>query len=260
MKRAYDLLELIKKSYQQILGDTLTGIYIHGSLAFGCFRWECSDIDFLVVVETEPTLKQKEALIQTLLDLNSQAPVKGFEMSVVLKEDCQQFRHPLPYCLHYSNAHLKKAETDLTAYCTCMQGLDPDLAAHITVTRATGQVLYGPAIDEVFAPVPASDYLNSIWCDIENAEEDIFENPVYVILNLCRVLAFALDGLVLSKEQGGTWGQTHLPENLKSVVRRAQKKYVYGTAYTFNAAELVAFAQELLQKIQKNVIEVHFMF
>ena len=251
MKRAYDLLELIKKAYQTILGDTLTGIYLHGSLAFGCFRWECSDIDFLVVVETEPTLKQKEALIQTLLDLNPHAPAKGFEMSVVLKEDCKHFRYPLPYCLHYSNAHLKKAEKDLTAYCIGMQGLDPDLAAHITVTRATGQVLYGPAIDEVFAPVPASDYLNSIWCDIENAEEDIFENPVYVILNLCRVLAFVQDGLVLSKEQGGTWGQTHLPENLKSVVRRAQKKYVYGTAYTFNAAELVAFAQELLQKIQK---------
>ena len=141
MKRAYELLELIKKAYRQILGDTLTGIYLHGSLAFGCFRWECSDIDFLVVVETEPTLKQKEALIQTLLDLNPQAPAKGFEMSVVLKEDCQQFRHPLLYCLHYSNAHLKKAEKDLTAYCIGMQGLDPDLAAHITVTRAVGQVL-----------------------------------------------------------------------------------------------------------------------
>ena len=252
MKRAYDLLELIKKAYQTILGDTLTGIYLHGSLAFGCFRWECSDIDFLVVVETEPTLKQKEALIQTLLDSNPHAPAKGFEMSVVLKEDCKHFRHPLPYCLHYSNAHLKKAEKDLTAYCIGMQGLDPDLAAHITVTRAVGQVLCGPAIDEVFAPVPAADYLNSIWGDIENAEEDIIENPVYVILNLCRVLAFALDGLVLSKEQGGTWGQSHLPEILKSVVLRAQKMYVYGTIDAFDAAVLVDFAQKMLEQIRSS--------
>ena len=28
--------------------ENLTGIYVHGSLAFGCFRWEKSDVDFLV--------------------------------------------------------------------------------------------------------------------------------------------------------------------------------------------------------------------
>ncbi len=252
MKRAYDLLEQIKKAYQYILGDTLTGIYIHGSLAFGCFRWECSDIDFLVVVETEPTLKQKEALIQALLDLNLQAPAKGFEMSVVLKEDCQQFRHPLPYCLHYSNDHLIKIHTSLSGYCKNMHGLDPDLAAHITVTHAVGQVLCGPPIKEVFAPVPAADYLDSIWGDIENAEKDIFENPVYVILNLCRVLAFASDGQVLSKEQGGIWGQTHLPESLKSVVRRAHHMYTQETPARFEPIELQDFSIELLKMISDN--------
>ncbi len=251
MKRAYDLLEQIKKAYQYILGDTLTGIYIHGSLAFGCFRWECSDIDFLVVVEMEPTLDQKTALIQRLLDLNSAAPPKGFEMSVVLKSDCRNFRHPLPYCLHFSNAHLKKAETDLTAYCTGMHGLDPDLAAHITVIRAVGQVLCGPAIDDIFAPVSASAYLNSIWFDIKNAEEDILENPVYVILNLCRVLAYVQDERVLSKEQGGTWGLAHLPEDLKPVVRRAHRMYAHGTTDAFETTELGDFAQVLLQKIQE---------
>ena len=94
MKRAYVLLDQIKNAYQQILGDTLTGIYVQGSLAFSCFRFECSDIDFLVVTEVEPTLEQKEAMIQSILDLNPLAPPKGFEMSVILKEDCQHFHHP----------------------------------------------------------------------------------------------------------------------------------------------------------------------
>ncbi len=252
MNCAYALLEQIKAAYRKILGDTLIGIYIHGSLAFGCFRWACSDIDFLVVTESEPTLPQKEAMIQTLLDLNQIAPPKGFEMSVVLKTDCQHFHHPLPYCLHFSNDHLAKAETNLTSYCTGMNGLDPDLAAHITVTRAVGQVLCGPPIEEVFTPVPAADYLNSIWSDIENAEEDIFENPVYVILNLCRVLAYIQDERVLSKKQGGAWGLTHLPENLKPVVRKAQRVYVQDTFETFEDMELSLFASTLLTRIDSN--------
>lgn len=250
MKRAYKLLDQIKNAYQAILGDTLTGIYIHGSLAFGCFRWECSDIDFLVVTETEPTMPQKEAMIQTILDLNSEAPAKGFEMSVILKEDCQHFHHPLPYCLHYSNSHLEKVQANLSAYCQNMHGLDPDLAAHITVTRAVGQVLCGPAIEDIFTPVSAADYLDSIWSDIKNAEEDIHENPVYVVLNLCRVLAFVQDGRVLSKEQGGVWGQTYLPENLQPVVRRAHLAYTQGFPEKFEYAELTEFAHMLLKMIK----------
>ena len=84
-----------------------------------------------------------------------------------------------------------------------VHGLDRDLAAHFTVTRAVGVPLWGAPAADVFAPVPAADYLDSIWYDVEGAEDDILENPVYVILNLCRVLAYLRDGAVLSKAQAG---------------------------------------------------------
>ena len=45
-----ELLDKIVSAYNDILQENLTGIYVHGSLAFGCFRWEKSDVDFLVVV------------------------------------------------------------------------------------------------------------------------------------------------------------------------------------------------------------------
>jgi streptomycin 3"-adenylyltransferase len=45
------LLETISDKYQSLLGSNLTGIYGHGSMAFDCFSWERSDIDFIVVVE-----------------------------------------------------------------------------------------------------------------------------------------------------------------------------------------------------------------
>ncbi|MDD6156298.1 MAG: nucleotidyltransferase domain-containing protein [Lachnospiraceae bacterium] len=36
---------------RKILGDNLTGVYLHGSAAMGCFNPEESDIDLLVVVK-----------------------------------------------------------------------------------------------------------------------------------------------------------------------------------------------------------------
>lgn len=41
-----ELLNRIKISYQNILKDGLVGIYVHGSIAFECFHWDQSDIDF----------------------------------------------------------------------------------------------------------------------------------------------------------------------------------------------------------------------
>lgn len=82
-----------------------------------------------------------------------------------------------------------------------MKGTDKDLAAHFKVIKSYGVVLYGANINDIFADVPGNDYIDSIWNDIREAGEDILENPVYIILNLCRVAAFLKDDLVLSKSR-----------------------------------------------------------
>lgn len=71
------LLRQVALRCQQILGTNLVGITVHGSLAFGCFHWNSSDVDFLVVTHTIPTQAQKAALIQSLLDLTPLSPPAG---------------------------------------------------------------------------------------------------------------------------------------------------------------------------------------
>ena len=245
------LLQQIKNAYLVVLGDTLSGFYVHGSLAFGCFSWERGDLDFLVVVSKEPTWEQKQALIQILLDLDDKAPQKGFEMSVVTEDAVKTFVYPTPYVLHYSNAWRDAYRTDLAGTCRRLRGTDPDLAAHITVTRAVGYALYGKPIDEVFAPVPAADYLDSITLDIENAKEDIGENPVYVTLNLCRVLGFLRDGAVLSKESGGLWGLANLPAEFVPFVAGALAYYRDGDALDYDRETGQRFAEYMTAEIYK---------
>ena len=109
------LLEAVVREYRRILGRNLAGIYLHGSAAFGCFRWQTSDIDLLVAVHAPPSSRQKEGLVRTLLAQGTAAPPAGFEMSVVLVRYCRQFVWPVPYELHFSNMHRASFEKDLSA-------------------------------------------------------------------------------------------------------------------------------------------------
>lgn len=243
------ILEKIVALSCRVFGENLVGVYLHGSLAFGCFRWEKSDIDFLVVVHTEPELAEKLEFIGELLRLNESAPPKGLEMSVVTESVCREFVHPTPYELHFSNAHREAFCADLEGYCQRMQGVDPDLAAHFTVIRQVGQVLWGEKIENLFGEVPREAYWDSIRGDIAGAVEEIGGDPVYYILNLCRVLAFLQEGRVLSKEQGGRWGEENLPAPYCDLAARAGEVYRRGGEFASDAGENCAFAEYLLEWI-----------
>lgn len=248
--REWDLLNRIKDAYQRILADHLTGIYVHGSIAFDCFRWECSDIDFLVVVEEPLTQTEKEALIRVLLELDSEAPPKGFEMSVMLRSACAPFADPAPFELHYSNAHRANYQRDLPGTCQNLHGLDPDLTAHIAVVRAVGIALCGEPVKAVFAPVPGESYLRSIWYDIQSAAEEIGHDPVYFTLNLCRALAAAEEGLVLSKARGALWAANRFPEDA-ALIHSALAAYQTGTPFS-GGERLCSFAEKMLLLFRQN--------
>ncbi len=101
-----DLLCSITSAAKDILGDALRGVYLHGSLAMGCFNPEKSDIDLLLVINREMTDAQKRRFMEIVVELNARAPKKGLELSVVKEEVCRHFVYPTPFELHFSPAHL----------------------------------------------------------------------------------------------------------------------------------------------------------
>lgn len=220
------LMDRITADFRSVLGDKLTGIYVHGSIAFGCFRWETSDVDFLAVVKAPLTHEEKTGLIRRILNRVPESPEKGIEMSVVTEEACRNFVYPTPYELHFSNAHLARYEEDLDGYCETLKGSDPDLAGHFSVTKVKGIAWYGKPIEDVFGEVPREALLESIRTDARDAGEDgVFENPTYFVLNLCRVIACQEKNLLLSKQEGGEWGLRNLPKEYGKVIRGALNAY-----------------------------------
>ena len=240
--------EIINKS-KEILGKNLIGIYLHGSMAMGCFNPDKSDIDLIIVIEDDISDAQKLVLMEHIVLLNRQAPRKGLEISVVKRQYCKPFVYPTPFELHFSPAHLQWFQNAPQDYVEKMKGEDIDLAAHFTIIREYGIVLWGEKIEEVFAPVPRENYLASICADVENATDVILEEPVYIILNLCRVLAFVKDGLYLSKEKGGRWGMEHLPSEYRPVIAQALQCYSSDKDMVIEKEDVVFFAEKLLQLI-----------
>lgn len=224
-----NILQNITKSFveqsQTILGDNLVGIYLHGSAAMGCFNENTSDIDLLIVVDKTISNEIKRQYMDMVVQLNSCAPEKGIEFSIVKREVCNPFLYPTPFELHFSVTHSEWYQTNPSEYVEKMNGIDKDLAAHITVIYHRGKCLCGREIKDVFENVSREFYFDSIWNDIKNAKEEIITNPTYIILNLCRVLAYKKDGLILSKREGGNWGMDHIPEKYHSLVFQALDEY-----------------------------------
>ncbi|RAV20798.1 aminoglycoside adenylyltransferase domain-containing protein [Paenibacillus contaminans] len=89
---------------------------------------------------------------------------------------------------------------------------DKDLASQIFVAYERGITLYGIPLSEHYEPIESRYYLDSILHDVQGAAEEIFFNPpeyltpMYLTLNLCRVLYYMKEGKISSKRGGRRMG------------------------------------------------------
>ena len=239
-------------AFKQYLGDNLVGVYLHGSLAMGSFNPARSDLDLLVVTRHGMSVETKRDMAHYLLTC-SLSP-SSIEISFLIEQDIHPLQHPLPFDLHYSEDWRERYMQELTdgtwRSWNDEKRRDPDLAAHITVTRARGICLDGKPILEVFPPVPPAFYVASIVGDFHDALAERQHMPVYFTLNACRVLAYVREGYIYSKDEGGVWGLQTLPPELHGVVGQALDMYGGNRADTpFEEAALTEFAHYMEQNI-----------
>ena len=124
------LLVDIVDRYKKVLGDNLVGLYLHGSLAMGCFTPR-ADIDLIAVIRKPMDMGTKRALIDEIFKIGP-LPDKGLEMSIILEERARDFVHPMPFELHYSRP---QGKVRIRQGYICGDATDRDLAAHLMVVK-----------------------------------------------------------------------------------------------------------------------------
>lgn len=239
------ILSEIVSSYHYILKDNLVGVYLHGSLAMNCFNPNSSDIDLLIVVRESIEFKKMRNLINVLLKLSENGPKKGFEVSVLLEKDLINFKYPTPFLLHYSGQYKERYLND--GNYICGNSYDSDLAAHIVITKHRGICLFGKPIDHVFKDVPKKYYIESIKGDVISSKTDIINNPVYYVLNLCRVLYYLREEVICSKLEGGQWACLNVPEQYRDLIKIALMTYRDSSIiFSYETQKLIDFAEFML--------------
>lgn len=224
-------LERLVKEFRDISGRDLVGVYLHGSLALGCFNPLRSDLDLLAVTQQGLGVEAKRQLGELFLEVSgSPSPI---EISFLIWKDLFPWKHPTPYDFHYSE-HWRDDFTcalsgDEWQTWNDEKRLDGDLAGHITVLEQRGICLYGIPTADVFPEVPIDDYRDSILKDVLDPIFGVNSDltyPAYVLLNACRTYAFLRTGSIFSKQEGGEWAMGELPKRFQPVLQAALQAYL----------------------------------
>lgn len=203
---------------QHILHDDLTGIYLHGSLAMGCFHPERSDVNLLVVVRQNLEASQLWAIIWLMIQ-QSGSP-QAYTLAVTREGHLFPWRYPVPLLLYYSEAVRPLYEQMLDASTLTLNPNDAyhDAALTLGETRARGVTLAGRAIEYTLPTIPRPDYVDALMRATKVAHDGLMFDPVAAILTLCRAYRYLYDGALCSKDEAGQWALAWIKPGLKPIV------------------------------------------
>jgi hypothetical protein len=220
----------------------------------GCFNPNSSDIDLLIIVKDKLTVRKKKDYIKKILEIEEKFPLCRIEFSILLEESVKNFIYPTPFELHFSRLHKERYQHNEDYIC---DGEDPDAAAHIVVTYFRGICLFGVPIKDLFTEIDERYYLRSIVGDIAKADHYIIDNPVYYVLNLCRVLYYLEESVISSKREGGEWAIQSLPAQYSKLIVSCLSEYEQSQDINdWDYVELRSFAGFMLYEINKKMYKL----
>jgi len=215
------VLEKLLMSVQAILGDSFTGVYLHGSLATGDFNPQTSDIDFLVVTEkripeeTFSSLKKMHAR----LFLSGAAWSQKLEGAYIPKDDLR----------HHDPEHGSIPWLGMDGH-FAMETLGSDWIIQRWILREKGVIVAGPPLTSLIDPVSTQDLRQAVRLSLKEWWSPPFPSPqrfqkgeyqAYAVLTMCRSLYVLEHGRVASKPEAARWAVETLAEPWRALIASA---------------------------------------
>jgi predicted nucleotidyltransferase len=193
------------------LYKNISSVFLHGSLSFGCFNPNVSDIDLMVIIKESIALDIKRQIIEYLLKISREpSPI---EMTFVTENQIEQWQHPCPFDLHFCEKWRLVLENELDngewLNWDAEQYFDEFLTSHFTFIKQRGICLWNDGGHHKLPTVPVSDFKKFVLFHLEWANTITSEYPVYVILTYCRAYAFLRFSEFLSKAEAADFALKH---------------------------------------------------
>ncbi|MDQ0749328.1 putative nucleotidyltransferase [Streptomyces africanus] len=203
------------------LGDSLLGIYLHGSATLGGLRPH-SDIDVLAVVREPATHTQRRVLVEELLKVSGVDGRRHVELIVVVQDDVRPWRYP-PTCDFLYGDWLRE---DYERGVTPAPEPSPDLAPLLTMVLRADAPLHGPPPADLLDPVPHDDLRRAIVAGVPELMADLDSDTRNVLLTLARIWTTLTTGTIRSKDAAAAWALDRLPAGHRPALARARSVYL----------------------------------
>ena len=202
----HPVVQTIQQQLPPLLTHTLVAIYCYGSLVWGDFDPDISDIDLLVVLQQDVDTELFDTLAAFHQTLEAQFPdwagrIEIAYISFTALETFKTQRSPISVVSPGEPFNTKDA------------GLDW-LINWYTI-RAQSIVVYGPAAEDIIPAISIEEFRTAVrdqideWVDWVVHTRDSRPYQAYAILTMCRALYAAQTGQQRSKMQAANWAIEH---------------------------------------------------
>ncbi len=212
----------LRKGLIETFNESLLGAYIHGSLTYGGYVRERSDVDILAICKSAIDDETKSHLSEMICSLSDGFPheAKNTELDVLFLKDIQGRSENLSSLVTYAGGVLATSQK-LDGYWI-----------ELTNTRNSGIPLCGALPSSIIPKTDAGvlirankDKFSSLQNNAENWERINLWNQTYILVQACRVL-YSLNnklGLV-SKQEALAWAGDNVPDQFAEMLRVARAK------------------------------------
>lgn len=247
-KDVNDVLSSFIVGAVSIFPEKISGIYLTGSLSYGDFSPESSDIDFVVTLKMSATKKEIEYLNKFHIDIENSYKkwAKRIECSYIpvnMLNETLPPKIPRPYFgegVFYPQA-LYGNEWIINQYLLYNHGIS----------------LVGPAFNTLINPVDILDVQKACIQDlIQEWEPKITDNNYlqnshyqsYVVLNLCRILYTVIFGATASKKISAAWVKNKFSPQWSHLIQTAEN-WSYGKTMN-NQEETINFIKFVVNEVK----------
>lgn len=212
LSRTLGMLDVVVKlvaRIRSVLGERLVGVYLYGSLVWGDFDVEVSDIDLLAATDGVVDERELGELEGMHREIAGEWPDwdNRIEVQYQSLEGLRTFRERKSWMGNISPGeplHMVEAGREwlLNWY----------------FVREKGVVLWGPDPKEIIPVITKDEYLVSVrdhmegWREWIEGTRDSRPYQGYAILTACRALYTARNGEQVSKKKAAEWAAKELPK------------------------------------------------
>lgn len=243
-QEVYALLAALLSGMRAAFGDHLVGVYLRGSLAFGDFVPETSDLDILIVTER---------------------PVSEIEFTALAELHAQLAALPNPYAQRLEAAYIHRAALKRfqpgERHPTLESGRTLEWSEHRDnwvierwTVREHGITLSGPDAKTLIDPISAAEIHVAVrarlrdWANWAAQPDDPAwllprSHQAYVVETICRALHTLASGALSSKRHASAWALATLPEHWHALVERTRAWRTDSTPDPSTVPEVLRFVR-----------------